>query len=114
MARGAPISGPQRWGGWGWGDTFPHSQTSQQAFYGKWQVKKWEPSGGGDNGDLLSVKVPFRSCSDIGPISTLTPWLGGASVEAGRKTLHPRRSQTATAGKGRRKREFWGSQLRSL
>lgn len=64
--------GAQSYGGDGGGDgalSCAHKHASR-LLMGNGRMRNGSPAGVGDDGDLLSVKVPFRSCSDMGPIST--------------------------------------------
>lgn len=69
--------------------------------------------GWGDNGDLLSVKVPFQSCSDMGPISTTHALAEWGLCRGWRENPAPSRSQPAVAGKGRKETAALGQGARS-
>lgn len=95
----------------GVGAHFPHTHKHPtRLFMGNDRSRNGRPAGAGTMVTYFPLRFPSDPAQTWDPFLPLTPWFGGASVEAGGKTLHPSRSQTAAAGKGRRKRELWGRQ----
>lgn len=95
----------------GMGAHFPRTyKHPTRLFMGNGRSRNGRPAGAGTMVTYFPLRFPSDPAQTWDPFLPLTPWFGGASVEAGGKTLHPSRSQTAAAGKGRRKRELWGRQ----
>lgn len=65
-------------------------------------MRNESPAGVGMMVTDFPLRFPSGPAQTWDPLLPLTPWLSGASVGAGGKTLHPSRSQTAAAGKGRK------------
>lgn len=61
-------------------------------------------------GDFL-LKIPFHPAQKRDSFLLLMPLLGGASVGAGGKTLHPSKSQTAVSGEGRKRMAVLGQRV---
>jgi len=80
---------------------------------GNGRIRNGSPAGWGTMVTYFPLRFPSGPAQTWDPFLPLTPWLSGASAGTGGKTLHPRRSQTAAAGKGRKEMAALGQGVSS-